>query len=35
MVYYDARSGHQNKMVHCGHKGMSMVSNDTQVGFGV
>ncbi len=31
MVHYAAGSSHQ-KMVHCSHKGMDMVSNNTQVG---
>ncbi len=34
MVHYPAGCRHQ-KMVHCSHKGMDMVSNNTQVGCGV
>ncbi len=34
MVHYPAGSSHQ-KMLHCSHKGMDMVSNNTQVGCGV
>ncbi len=30
MMHYPAGSSHQ-KMVHCSHKGMDMVSNNTQV----
>ncbi len=33
MVHYPAGSSHQ-KMVHCSHKGMDMVSNNTQVSCG-
>ncbi len=34
MMHYPAGSSHQ-KMVHCSHKGMDMVSNNTQVDCGV